>query len=153
MSEDGVGCGDPAVTGEREIKTSAHAVAFDRGDDRHGIAGDCVHERLSHARELVGFRTGQCGDFVQVGADREKLAIARNDQWAELFFQLVFQFAEGNAQREHAGARKAVGTVVRREPQDVCRTAEFDSEEKRRHGNILSETKPLTRPAASHARG
>ena len=30
MSEDGVGRGDPAMTGEREIQSSAHAVAFDR---------------------------------------------------------------------------------------------------------------------------
>ena len=36
MSKDGMGRGDPAVTGEREIETSAHAVAIDGGDDRGG---------------------------------------------------------------------------------------------------------------------
>jgi hypothetical protein len=40
MSENCVGRGDPAVTGEREIKTSAHAVAFDRGNNGGGIADD-----------------------------------------------------------------------------------------------------------------
>src|ERR1035437_3576687 len=40
MSEDGVGSGDPSVTGERKIKTSSHAVAFDRGNDGGGITGD-----------------------------------------------------------------------------------------------------------------
>src|SRR5208282_6014558 len=77
MSEDGVGCGDPAVTGEREIKTSAHAVAFDGGDHGGGIAGECVHECLSHGREPIGFGTGPRSACVKVGADREKLAIAR----------------------------------------------------------------------------
>jgi len=96
MSEDGVGRCDPAVTGERKIKTSAHAVAFDRGDDGEGIAGDCVHECLSHGGELVGFGPGERGDFVQVGADREELAIARDDQRAELLFQFVFQFVNGD---------------------------------------------------------
>ncbi len=60
MSEDGVGRGDPAVAGERKIKTSAHAVAFDRGDDGGGIAGDCVHQCLSHGGEPIGFGAGQC---------------------------------------------------------------------------------------------
>src|SRR5208337_4814879 len=63
MSEDGVGRGDPAVTGEREIKTSAHAVAFDRGNDGGGITGDCVHEGLSHGGELASCGAGQHGVF------------------------------------------------------------------------------------------
>jgi hypothetical protein len=109
MSEDGVGRGDPAVTSERKIQTSAHAVAFDRGDDGGGIAGDCIHECLPHGGELAGFaaRQCQCGDFIQVGANRKELAIARDDQW----LNFLFQFGEGNSQREHAGARETVGAV------------------------------------------
>ncbi len=141
MSEDGVGRGDPAVTGEREIKTSAHAVAFDGGDDRGGIAGECVHECLSRGGELVGFGTGQCGDFVQVGADREKLTIARDDQWAErllqFVFQIVFQLGDGDGQCENAGAGEAVGAVGRSETEDACRAVGVDSEEERRHENIM----------------
>ncbi len=48
MTEDGVGRGNPALTGQREVQTSAHAVAFNRGDDLRGIAGNGVHQRLSH---------------------------------------------------------------------------------------------------------
>ncbi len=91
MSEDGVGSGDSAVTGERKIQTSAHAVAFDRGDHRRGIAGDGVHQRLAHGGKLIGFGAGQSGDFIQVGANREKLAIGGDDQRAVL----PLEFAKG----------------------------------------------------------
>ena len=33
------------------------------------------------AENCVGSGAGECGDFVQVGADREKPAIAGDDQW------------------------------------------------------------------------
>ena len=56
MSKDGVGRGDPAMAGERKVEASAHAVAFDRGDDGGGIAGDCVHQCLSHGGELRRLR-------------------------------------------------------------------------------------------------
>jgi hypothetical protein len=69
MSKDSIGSGDPTVTSEREIETSAHAVAFDHGDDRRWIADDRVHQRLSHGGELVSFGPGQWGDFIQVGTD------------------------------------------------------------------------------------
>lgn len=137
MSKDGVGRGDPAVTGEREIETSAHAVAINGGDDGDGVAGDCVHECLSHGGELAGFGAGQCGDFVQVGADREKMAIARDDQRAELLLQFVFEFSEGRGQCEHAGAGKAVGAVGRSEAQDARRAVGPYSEEERRHRNMM----------------
>ncbi len=58
MSEDGVGPCDPAVTGEREVKASAHAVAFDRGNDCGGIACDRVHESLSDGGERIGLGAG-----------------------------------------------------------------------------------------------
>src|SRR5208282_2675141 len=87
MSEDGVRCGDPAVTGEREIETSAHAVAFDGGDDGGGIAGECVHECLPHGGETIGFGTGQCCYFFKFGAHREKLTIACDDKWTGLLLQ------------------------------------------------------------------
>jgi hypothetical protein len=135
MSEDGVGRGDPAVTGEREIKTSAHAVAFDGSDDGDGIARECVHESLPHGGEAIGFGTSQCSDFVKIGADREKLAIARHNKWAAMLpcfvFQIVFQFGDGDGQCEHAGAGEAVGAVGRSETEDACRTVGVDSEEER----------------------
>ena len=79
MSEDGVRSGDSTVTRECEVETSAHAMAFDGGDDRGGIGFDCVHEPLSEGGELVGFRAGQRIDFVQVGADGEELGFASDD--------------------------------------------------------------------------
>ena len=71
MAEDGVGSGDPAVTGKREIESSAHAVAFNRGDYGSGITGDRMHQRLSHRGECVGVRTCERGDFVKVGSNGE----------------------------------------------------------------------------------
>ncbi len=128
MSEDGMGRSDSAVTGEREIKTSAHAVAFDRGDDGSGIAGDRVHQRLSHDGELVGLGAAERGDFIQVGADREKLAIARNDQRAQLPFE--FALINGGAQCEHASAGKTVSAVGRSKAENARRAVNLNSEEK-----------------------
>ena len=103
MSKDCVRSGDPPVTGERKIKPSAHAVAFDRGDDGDGIAGDRVHERLSHGGELAGFRAAQWegGDFVEVRTHRKESAIACNDQGAGLFRP---SFLDGSGECAHAGA-------------------------------------------------
>jgi len=137
MSENGAGSGDSAVTGEREIKASAHAVAFDRSDDRGGIACDCVHERLSYGGELIGRGSAERGDFIQVGADREKLAIARDDQGAELLFRFVFQIGDGGGQCEHASAGKTIGSIRRSEAKDSCRAIDLDSKEERTHGNMM----------------
>jgi hypothetical protein len=52
------GRGDAAVTGEREIGASAHAVAFDGGDDGGGMAGDRVHQSLNCGGEIVSFGAG-----------------------------------------------------------------------------------------------
>jgi len=113
MSEHGVRRGNSAMTSQREIKTSAHAVAFNRGDHRSGIAGDGVHERLSHGRKLIRLRTGQGGNFVQVGPHRKKLVIARDDQRVRLPRPFVFQFADGDAKRYHASASEAIRAVGR----------------------------------------
>jgi len=137
MSEDGLGCGDPAVTGEREVETSAHAVAFDGGDDAGRIAGDCVHQCLSHGGELVGFGTGQCRDLMQVGADRKKLPIAGDDQRSRFLVYFVSQFVDGNGQCEHAGAGEAVGAFRRSEMENACRATGVDLEEARRHRNMM----------------
>ncbi len=79
MSEDGVGRGDSAVTSQREIKPSTHAMPFDRRNDRCQIAGDCVHKALTEERKLKRFGAAQNGDFIQIGADRKKLAVPRDD--------------------------------------------------------------------------
>jgi len=134
VSENGVGSGDPAVTGEREIKASAHTVAFDGGNDGGGIAGDCVHERLSHGGELIGLGAAEGSDFIQVGADRKKLAIARDDEWAECLFRFA---ANGGGQCQHASAGKAVSAIRRSEAKDARRAVDLDSEEERRHGNMM----------------
>src|SRR5271166_2514588 len=75
MSEDGVGSGNPAMARQRKIKPSAHAMALNRGEDGEGIAGDGVHELLSHSSKPAGCRAtqGQGGDFVEVGAHGKKL--------------------------------------------------------------------------------
>jgi len=46
MAEHRRGRGDPAVAREGEVQSSAHAVAFDGGDNGGRIAGDRVHECL-----------------------------------------------------------------------------------------------------------
>ncbi len=141
MAKNSVGRGDPAVTGEREIETSAHAVAFDRGHDRRGIAGDGVHQRLSHGREFISLRAGQRGDFVQICADRKKLAIAGYDQWSDVCFQFASQFTDCDGQRAHAAACKAIGSVGRSKSHDAYGAVGLDLEEECRHGTILSDAR------------
>jgi len=144
MSEHGVRGRDPAVTGDCKIKSSAHAVALDRSDDRSRITGDCVHERLSQGGKFVGFGAAQSGDFVQIGADREEQPISRDNQWAEFgsaVLPLLSQFDDGECQGTHAGAAQAVSTVRRSKPQDANRTVAINVKESGQHGNILREAR------------
>ena len=63
--------------------------------------------------------------------------ITRNDQWADLLCQFVFQFSDGTSEGEHAGTGKAVGAVGRSEAQNPGPAIEIDLEEDRRHGNMM----------------
>src|SRR6202142_4187891 len=47
MAEDRAGGGDSAMTGEGQVESSTHAMAFDGGGYRGGLAGNCVHQLLS----------------------------------------------------------------------------------------------------------
>ena len=141
MSEHRVRRGDPAVTCQRKIKPSAHAMALDRSDNRSGITGDCVHERLSHSGELVAFGASQDGNFLQIGANGEKMPIARDDQWANLLSRFAPQFADGNGQRKHARASETVGAVRRSKTQDASRTVAINVKGSRKHGNILRDAR------------
>lgn len=90
MSEDGLGRGDAAMTGQGQIEASAHAVTFDGGGDWGGIGGDGAHEGLSEGGERVGGGSGEGGDFVEVGAYGEEAAIAGDDEG--MLVGVVFQF-------------------------------------------------------------
>jgi len=108
MPKNHVGRGNPAVTDQCKIKTSAHAMSFNSGDDGRWIAGDLVHQRLAHGGELEGLGPLERGDFIQISANRKKLPIARNDQWTNLFFQ----FVNRDAQCENAATGKTIDTVA-----------------------------------------
>ena len=133
MAKHRVGRGNSAVAREREVESSAHAMAFDGSDDRGGVACDRVHERLSHGGELVGLGPGQRGDFVQVGADGEKVGIAGDDERCGV----VAQFVEGGGQGEHAGAAEPVGAVGGGKPEEPGWGSGLGLEELRRHGNMM----------------
>jgi len=71
MAKDRIGSGDSSMARKGEVKSSAHAMAFDSRDDGSRIACDQVHERLSEAREFVSFGTGKRSNLVEVCADGE----------------------------------------------------------------------------------
>jgi len=73
--------GDSAITGESKVETSAHAVAFYPGGNWGGEIFNRVHEYLPQTGEFIGLRTGQRGNFIQVGTHGEEARIAGNDQW------------------------------------------------------------------------
>ncbi len=113
MSERRVRRSNSSVTGQREIKTSSHAGAFNRGDDRSRVAGDGIHERLSHGGKLVGLCAGQGSNFIQVGPHRKKSAIACDDQRNLLPLPFVPYFTDGGAKRHHESASEAIRAVRR----------------------------------------
>lgn len=57
MAKHRVGRGNSAMTGERQVESSAHAMAFDGSDDRSGKRRDGIHQSLTHLGECVGFGT------------------------------------------------------------------------------------------------
>ncbi len=58
MAEHRVGRGNSVMASEREVESSAHAMAFNGGDYGSGKSGDGIHQSLTHLREFVGFGTG-----------------------------------------------------------------------------------------------
>jgi hypothetical protein len=145
MSENCVrGC-NSAVTRKREVDTSAHAMTFDSGNDGSGIDADCVHQLLADGGERVGLWTGQGVDLVQIGADRKKLSIAGDDQWANPI--LKFQLFNSGDERRYAGAGQPVGAVKRDQSQEDCRPDSFYSEERGMHANMM-RYRPVKTPSS-----
>ena len=107
MAEDRTGRGNPPVAGQHKIETSAHAIPVDRGIHGGGEAGNGVHQRPAHLREFNRAGCGQSSDFVEVGASREELFIAGEDQWARVASKIFYCVRQG----EHAGAGQAIGVI------------------------------------------
>jgi hypothetical protein len=80
MAEDGVRPGDPARTSQRQIESSAHAVAVNRSNCGSGEAGDSVHQALAHLREAKCLASVQVGDFKEVGTGGEEAGIASDHE-------------------------------------------------------------------------
>ncbi len=80
MSEDGVRGRDAVMTGQRQVESSTHAVAMNRGIDRGGKPGDSIHEVLPHSGECDRGGAGERANFREIRPRGEKSGIAGNDQ-------------------------------------------------------------------------
>jgi hypothetical protein len=134
MSEHGVWGSNAAMTGEGEVKSSAHAVASDRSVDRGRILLECAHQALTQTRELASGRPHNGADFGKIGACGKEVGVSRDDERARCTSQTCHRLDE----REHAGPRQAVGVVLGYEAQEGDVRLLFDLERgvswDRRHG-------------------
>jgi hypothetical protein len=80
VTEDGVGRGDAAMAGKREIEASAHAVAGDGRERWGGELLDHIHQLLTRMREGQSVPPAQLRDLIQISSCG-KVRNARNDQW------------------------------------------------------------------------
>jgi len=123
VSEEGVWSSDAALTCQRQVKPASHAITVDRGNGWSREGRDNVHQPLSHLCETKYFRAVQLGNFVEVGADGEKVRVAGDHQSRQ---RLLRKFFEGGRQREDPGTGEAVGAVIGDEPQDREVTLSLD---------------------------
>jgi len=107
--------GDAPIAGERQIESSAHAVALNRSDGWSREAGDGSHQALTHLREAECSRAGQSRNLVEVGPRREELRIAGDHQERRRMRHKVLD-SSGNGL--YSDARQAVRAIVRDEAQN-----------------------------------
>ena len=75
MPEDGMRPGDAPRACQRQVESSAHAVAVNRRNRRSGKLSDSIHQRLSHLCEAKSLRAGECADFGKVAPAEKKLSL------------------------------------------------------------------------------
>ena len=107
--------GDAPIAGERQIESSAHAVALNHSDGGSREAGDGSHQALTHLREAECFRAGQRRNLVEVGPCREKLRIASDHQERR---RMRHKVLDSRGEGVHSGARQAVCAIVGDEAQN-----------------------------------
>ena len=109
MSEDGVRAGDSVMAREREVQSSAHAVAVNGSDGWSREVGDAVHQPLPHLGELEGFGAVQLGNLTEIGSSRKEMRVTGNHKPDGRVF---CKRLDCHCQRSHAGASEAIGAIV-----------------------------------------
>ena len=112
VSKDGVRRGDAAMTGERQIESSTHAVTFDHREYWAREALDDVHQLLANPCERKASGGVERLNLSQVGPRGEKFRIAGNDKRLGIFTERD----ECICQRHNASTRQAIRFVSGREP-------------------------------------
>ena len=86
MSENRMRRRDPSMTGQRQIKSPAHAVSVDRCIHAGRELCDCIHQILAHLRKTHCGASPNLLDFAEFSPRREKLRIACEDErlWSPL---------------------------------------------------------------------
>ena len=115
MAKQRMSAGDAPIAGEREIESSSHTVTLNRSDGWSREAGDGTHQALTYLREAECFRAVQRRNLVEVGARREEPRIASDHQPRR---RMRRKLLDGGGEGFHAGARQAVGAVVRDQTQN-----------------------------------
>jgi len=115
MPEDGMRPGDAPRACQRQVESSAHAVAVNRRNRRSGKLSDSIHQRLSHLCEAKSLRAGECADFGKVSTGRKKTLVASDNEARRRVF---CQFLDSRRECHDASAGKTVGAVSRSELQD-----------------------------------
>jgi hypothetical protein len=115
MSKDSVWARDSVTACERQVESTAHAVALNGGDRRSREVGNGIHQALSHVRELERFSAVEFDDLVEIGPRGEELRATCDD---ELGVTLVSKIFDRIGQCGYAGAGEAVGLVGREETQN-----------------------------------
>ena len=115
VAEHRAGCGNTAMTGERQIEASTHAVAGNGGVDGGRKLLDRAHEFLPQPRKLVAGGTGEGGNFRELCARGEKLLVAGNNQRPGAGRKL----GQHISQPLHTFATQTIRSVCRVETQQV----------------------------------
>ena len=126
------------MAGERQIESAAHAVTGNGGDHRGGEALYLVHERLAHMGKRVGRGSRERDDFLQLRSGRKELVIAGDYEG----LRIAGEIANLPGEREHAGARQAVGAVIRNHANNGRGVQMFELDEM--IGQAISEVEQTT---------
>jgi len=108
MSEDCVRPGNSVPAGKRQVETSAHAVAVNRGNRWGREVGHGLHQPLAHQCEAKGVGAVQSSDFAQIGAGGEEVTVAGEHEPGGI---LLSQIADCRSQCDDPRLRQTVGTV------------------------------------------
>lgn len=105
MAEHCVRRRDPVMTGQRQVKASAHAVSEHSGIHRGWKSSDSIRKSLPSQGKFIRLGSPENSNLIEIGASGEEMLIAGDHERLWILSHPVYQ----SSKFEDAGVSETVG--------------------------------------------